>query len=240
MKYYISGCVFSARFPELSKRIREYAANRHGITVLRCCVSQWKEKAYEEKMPEGTLRDSWKALKHSEKFTEGDEVWSLCHNCSNIIEEQYQGVKVHTFWELIDSDKDFKFPDYSDMTVTVQDCWRSRERVEEQKAVRSLLRKMNINFVEAELNHENTDFCGVSLLEPPMKRNAMLAPKHYVEQAEGKFIPHTEEEKKRIMTDYCRQFKTDTVVCYCHYCLEGLLLGGANGIHLAGLLFPCQ
>ena len=26
--------------------------------------------------------------------------------------------------------------------------------------------------------------------------------------------------------------------CYCHYCLEGLLEGGADGRHLAHLLFP--
>lgn len=27
------------------------------------------------------------------------------------------------------------------------------------------------------------------------------------------------------------------VVCYCHYCLEGLLTGGINGKHIAELLF---
>lgn len=237
MKYYISGCVFSVRFPELSKRIRDYIAENYDIAILRCCVPKWKEKIYEDKMPEGYLRDSWKELEHSKKFEAGDETWSLCHNCTNIIEEHYQGVKVHSLWELIDSDDDFKFPDHSGMKVTIQDCWRSRERAAEQAAVRSLLRKMNIDFTEAKRNHENTDFCGSSLFRPQVERNAVFAPKHYVEQAAGKFMPHTEEEQKHIMEEYCRQYKTDTVVCYCHYCLEGLLLGGADGIHLADLLF---
>lgn len=31
--------------------------------------------------------------------------------------------------------------------------------------------------------------------------------------------------------------QTDTVVCYCHYCLEGLIMGGKNGKHMAELLF---
>lgn len=35
-----------------------------------------------------------------------------------------------------------------------------------------------------------------------------------------KFLPHTK------------------VVWYCHYCLEELLLGGANGKYIAELLFP--
>lgn len=39
------------------------------------------------------------------------------------------------------------------------------------------------------------------------------------------------------MKEYCKRYKTDTVVCYCHYCLEGLLAGVKNGIHLAELLF---
>ena len=28
------------------------------------------------------------------------------------------------------------------------------------------------------------------------------------------------------------------VVCYCHYCLEGLKLGGADATPLVSLLFP--
>ena len=39
------------------------------------------------------------------------------------------------------------------------------------------------------------------------------------------------------MQAYCRRYQTDIVVCYCHYCLEGLLLGGKDGRHLAQLLF---
>ena len=35
----------------------------------------------------------------------------------------------------------------------------------------------------------------------------------------------------------CRQFGSDKVVCYCHYCYEGLQIGGADASHLAQLLF---
>lgn len=237
MKYYIAGCVFSVRFPEISKRIQDYIAAHTDLTILRCCVPKWKEKIYEEKMPEGVFRDSWKALPHSTEFQPGDETWSLCHNCTNIIEEHYLGVQVHSLWELIDSDPNFPFPDYTGMKVTVQDCWRSRERAEEQAAVRSLLRKMHIEYIEADKHHEQTDFCGSSLYRPQVQRNAVFAPKHYVEQAAGKFLPHTEEEQKQIMEVYCKQYHTKTVVCYCHYCLEGLQLGGVDGKHLAFLLF---
>ena len=100
------------------------------------------------------------------------------------------------------------------------------------------VQKMNIDFVEADLNHENTEFCGASLYRPQPPRNPKLAPKHYAEGAKGKFIPHTAEEQEQIMIDYCSQFTTDKVVCYCHYCLEGLLMGKTEGIHIAQLMFP--
>lgn len=150
------------------------------------------------------------------------------------------GVAVHSLWELIDQDADFLFPDYHGMQVTVQDCWRSRERMEEQDAVRSLLHKMNIAYVEAREHHADTDFCGATLYRPQVARNPKLAPKHYVEGAVGKFQPHTPEEQEAIMQEYCRQFTTKTVVCYCHYCLEGLQMGQADGWHIAELLFPAR
>lgn len=237
MKYYVSGCVFTSQFPELSQRIRDYIASDHELTLLRCCVPGWKVQIYEDKMPEGPLHDSWKDLPHTAAFVPGDEVWSLCANCSNIIEECHPKVAVHSLWELIDQDTDFPFPDHSGLKVTIQDCWRSRERPEVQAAVRSLLKKMNIDFVEADKNHGETDFCGNSLYRAQVPRNARLAPKHYVDGAAGKFIPHSEEEQERIMKEYCRQYKTDTVICYCHYCLEGLKTGGTDGRHIAHLLF---
>ena len=104
--------------------------------------------------------------------------------------------------------------------------------------MRSLLRKMNINFVEIDENREKTDFCGVSLYRSQPPRNPKLAPKHYAEGAVGKFIPHTPEEQQQLMKDYCSRLPTGKVICYCHYCLEGLLLGNADAHHIAQLLFP--
>lgn len=124
------------------------------------------------------------------------------------------------------------------MKATVQDCWRSRDRKEEQDAVRSLLAKMRIGYVELPQNRADTDYCGPSLYRPQPGRNPKLAPKHYVTGCEGKFLPHTEEEQVRLMEEYCKGYPTRDVVCYCHYCLEGLRMGKVNGYHIAELLFP--
>lgn len=237
-RYYIASCVFTARFPELSARIQAFVRERYGLTVVRCCVPKYKLREFTEQMPEGFLRDAWNALPDSAEFLAEDEVFSLCHNCNNIIEETHPGLHVHSLWELLDADEQLHFPNFQGLRATVQDCWRSRDRKEEQDAVHSLLRKMNVDYVEAPENRENTDFCGASLYRPQPPRNPKLAPRHYVTGAEGKFIPHSSGEQERIMEEYCRRYTTPTVVCYCHYCLEGLKLGKTDGRHIAEMLFP--
>lgn len=236
--YYIAGCVFTAQFPELSFRIQKYIESRFSIPVVRCCFPNYKIKEFEDKMPKGTVQDAWRCLPDSASFQPGDTVYSLCHNCSNIIEEMHPDVNVKSLWELIVNDGEFSFPDYSGMQVTVQDCWRARERYEEQNAVREILRKMNMVYVETKQNRENTRYCGSSLLRPQPPRNPKVAPRHYGIEAEGLFIPHTEVEQIELMKDYCSAFETETVICYCHYCLEGLIQGGKDGRHIAQLLFP--
>lgn len=235
--YYIASCVFTSLFPQLSLKIQQYIKSSYQMPIVRCCFPNYRLKDFEDKMPAGVIRDSWAALPDCAPFAAGDTVYSLCHNCSNIIEETHPDVKVKSLWELILEDKDFPFPDYTGMKVTVQDCWRAHERGTEQEAVRKLLEKMNIDYVEIPQNKENTRYCGSSLLRPQPPRNPKVAPRHYVTEAKGLFIPHTKEEQIRQMKEYCSNFKTETVVCYCHYCLEGLIEGEKDGRHIAQLLF---
>ncbi len=237
MNYYIASCVFTSRFPELSKRIQSYITESQKMQIVRCCTPKYKLQIFEDQMPEN-YRSTWVSYKDTADWQAGDIAYSVCHNCNNIIEEVHEGVHAYSLWELILADQDFVYPDYQGRTMTIQDCWRSRDRKNEQDAVRSLLSKMNITVIEMEKNHAETRFCGNSLLRPQPPRNPVLAPRHYKEDIDGLFIPHTDEEQLQIMKQYCEQFTTDEVVCYCHYCLEGLQMGGKHGIHIAELLFP--
>lgn len=236
--YYIASCVFTSRFPQLSARIQDYVTKRWGFPIVRCCVPSYKLQFFADKMPEGELRNSWESLPDSAPFQKGDIVYSLCHNCSNIIEEMREGVEIRSLWELIDEDNEFPFPKYPEIKASLQDCWRAKERTNEQDAVRSLIKKMDIRYRELSANREHTEFCGSSLYRKQPERNPKLAPKHYAEGAKGKFIPHEPEEITAIMREYCASIPEKTVICYCHYCLEGLLEGGADARHIAQLLFP--
>ena len=236
--YYIASCLFTARFPEVSIAIQEYIRSRQDIEIVRCCIPNFKATSSENRIFQSSARPLWSLLPYSAPLQAGDTVYSLCHNCTNIVDEQNEGVHALSLWELIDRDPSFVYPDCSGLKAVLQDCWRTRDRAGEQAAVRSILTKMNIEFSEAREHHENTDFCGSTLYREQRAQNAQYAPKHYVQQAAGKFLPHTEEEQLSIMREYCRQFNRQPVVCYCHYCLEGLLQGGADGRHLAHMLLP--
>ena len=55
---------------------------------------------------------------------------------------------------------------------------------------------MNFEVHELQENRIDTDFCGIPVYRPAPKRNLEMAPHRFVENAEGKFIPHTKEEQK--------------------------------------------
>ena len=109
----------------------------------------------------------------------------------------HPGVVVHSLWELIDSDPAFSFADHHELKAYIQDCWRSRDRKDEQDAVRSLMKKMNIDIMELSGSREKTDFCGVSLYRAQPPRNPKLAPKHYVAGAAGKFSRIRRKNRKK-------------------------------------------
>lgn len=234
---YVASCVFTRDYPELSFHIQDYLRRRFGIETMRCCVEKYKVSAFERQMrPE--VAPKWKALTHFHPVNDGDTMVSVCHNCTSIFQEQHPGVRTISLWELILEDDAFPYPDYGGEAMTVQDCWRQRDNRSEQDAVRELMHRMNIQIVELPDNHERTMFCGVSTLRPQPPRNPILVPERYGRQCPPTFFqPHTEEEQIAAMREYCRRFETAKVVTFCHYCNEGILAGGKEGLHLAQLLF---
>ena len=233
--WYIASCVFTERFPALSLKVQDYARAR-GLEIVRCCVPNYKLAEFEGRISEPEAHGRWTELPDSGDFRPGDGIYALCHNCLNIAEE-WRHAPARSLWEFILEDEDFPLPDLTGRRFVVQDCWRSRDRAQEQAAVRALLVRAGAEVLEAPIHGPDTRFCGLSLYRPQPPRNPSLAPKHYVEGAEGLFAPHTQEEQTALMREYCATLGDDEVVCYCHYCLEGLIAGGAKAMHLAQLLF---
>jgi len=229
---YIASCVLSREYPSISRKAISYMEQR-GIPLMRCCVDKYKVREFEEAMDE-SIAEKWKSISHFLGMEEGDTIISACHNCTNILMETRPEIRTMSLYEYILADEDFVYPDYGGEQMTLQDCWRAADHADEKKAVRELLKRMNISVVEME-NKE--DFCGISLYRPQPARNPKMAPGHYgPEKTEGKFGSYTAEQQREFMIRHAAQIHTDKVVCYCHYCLEGLQMSGKEAVHLIDLL----
>lgn len=212
---YYSSCKYTAFSPEYSNKIQKYLKDNFGMTIHGCCRPN-----------------------HS-SLTPDDTAICICNTCSAICRESSKADKIISLWEFLNQDNNFPFPDYHGSKITIQDCWRCNDRSSQHEAVRSLLRKMNFEFLELSNNRTNTKFCGTSTLAPPVASNCKLAPKRFIEFANGLFIPHTEEEQIDKMKLHCQKIETDLVACYCVPCTKGIRLGGKKSVHLLNLLFDC-
>lgn len=210
---FFSSCKAKATYPNASEKLHKYIQEKYGIEPIGCCKVKYRE------------------------LTHDDTAIVVCNNCAAILEESSQVKDIRFVWELIDADVSFPFPDYHGEVMTIQDCWIAFEKRHIQKAIRSLLSKMNIHYLELEENYGETRFCGTNLLSPCTEINAKLAPKRYVEEGAHMFTPCTEEEQVERFQKYCKKVKTERVACYCKFCTEAINLGGKRGVHMLELLF---
>lgn len=211
---FFPSCKEKQDHPRESEKVKEYLYQRFQIEPVGCCRAGHK------------------------KLTPDDKAIVLCPTCACIIEESSLTSKVSFLWEIIDQDPNFVFPNYHHEAMTIQDCWSAKGRTGMQKAVRSLLKKMNIDVIELEDNYDQTTFCGTKLVNPCLKSNQILAPKKYGGDNAKMFKPIVKDKQKAYFENYCQKFKTDKVVTYCHFCNEGIQMANKQSIHLIELLFP--
>lgn len=212
MLFYYPSCNYTRFSPEGSKRIKEYLSKKYEIKIQGCCRPGHKELAAD------------------------DTAITICQSCSIICRENVPQAKEISIWEVMDKDQEFKWPDLKGERITIQDCWRAKGKEELYKAVRSIMRKMNIEIVELEDNYDKTEFCGVFRYNEMIPANKKIAPKFFVDYMEDKLDIHNEEQQQKLMEDNCKKYTTDRVICYCNACLRGVLQGGGNGIHLMDLI----
>ena len=216
LKYYFPSCKFTQMRPETSEKVKRFMDSK-GVRVVGCC------------------RPGHKALSGW-----NDIAITICETCSIIIGENRPAAKVISLYEFIDGLPDFPFPDYKGERITLQDCYRAKAKETEKTAVRSVLRKMNMEVVELPGTEEEINFDGSFLLGPMRPDNFTLAPLRFAEIKKD-MQSKSPEEIDAYLRDYCRRFTTERVACYCNSCLSGLVQGlpeGKQAVHVAELLFP--
>lgn len=203
---YFPSCNFTKASPEAAKRIRAYLKER--MPVAGCCRI--------DKL----------------KYPQGSTALYFCQACRETLESRVPEILTpkNLFAYLVE-DSSFPWPDYSGLTVTIQDCWRDRRHPEIFTAVRTALKKMQVSVVEMEENRERSVYCGTLHFEPKNPQNiALLA-----EQGEKSISHMPPETQIRLMREQVEKFPCSLTVTCCNRCKAGIQMAGGHGVHLMEL-----
>lgn len=189
--YFNPGCALSLYKPEKEGQLLEYLnQNRLNVGLHKICC------------------------RHDPKLPSGSTIVNVCAGCDRRFGTLYEGIETISLWEVIDELNNFPFPDYREMKMSIHDPCPVRNKPAVHAAVRSLLRKMNIEIVEATAHGTKSVCCGDSL------------------------YPSCDLEKVYTsMKKRAESMPCEDVVVYCVSCIKSMSVGGKTPRHLIDLLF---
>ncbi len=141
-------------------------------------------------------------------------VINVCPGCDRRYRQLYEGISTISAWELIARSDKFLFPDYRGQKMSILDACPTRDQERVHEAVRTLLKKMNIELVEPERTRTSGTCCGDSFYG--------VLPVDQVKQ----------QMKKR-----ASEMPVEDVAVYCVSCIKSMHIGDRKPHYLVDLLF---
>lgn len=152
--------------------------------------------------------------RHEPRLAPGATIINNCAGCDRRFRSLYAGVRTVSCWEALDGIEGLALPDYAGLTASVHDSCGYRHRPQVHRAVRSLLRKMNVAIVEARFSGADSVCCGDNLYG---------------------LVPDAEVERRIRLR--CEQMPCRDVVVTCIGCVRAMAAGGRTPRYLPDLLF---
>lgn len=150
---------------------------------------------------------------HDPQLPAGSTIINNCAGCDRRFRSQYEGIQTISLWEILNSVEQLHLPNYTGMKVSVHDSCSFRPKPQVHRAVRSLLRKMNIQIIDSSYSGTNSICCGDNFY-----------PRLSIEKV-------TELQKKRAAQMPCQD-----VVVYCVSCIKSMAIGGKSPHHMVDLI----
>ena len=188
------GCALMVYKPDLAQKVNNFLQQELGALPqhLTCC-------------------------RHEPHLAAGTQVINICAGCDRRYRSLYEGVSTTSLWEIIANSKNFEYPNYNGMKMSIHDACPTRTEARVHDAVRTLLKNMNIEIVEAEYTRDKAVCCGDSFYGT---------------------IPA--EQVKVEMKKRADQMPCEDVVIYCVSCIKAMYIGGKKPRYLVDLLFGEQ
>jgi Fe-S oxidoreductase len=188
--YFNPGCALSIYKPEAENKILEFLNKNYGKVELHkiCC-------------------------KHDPQLNSGSIIINVCAGCDKRFRTLYDGISTISLWEILDELDGYPYPDYYGLTLSIHDACDVRTKPKVHKAVRNLLKKMNVRVLETKFSGTKSICCGDNFY--PM-------------------LPIDEVVKK--MKNRADSMPCDEICVYCVSCIKAMYIGGKTPRHLIDLL----
>jgi Fe-S oxidoreductase len=190
-RIYAPGCALTIYKPHLAEKMHELLSKNLGEMgrLDTCCRNH------------PILRD-------------GVQVINTCPGCDKRYRSNYVNSTTKSVWEVIAEGDWFPLPDYHGAKMSIHDACPTRDQVRVHKAIRPLLRRMNIDVVEPERTGTTATCCGDSLYPS---------------------LPV--EEVNEAMRRRAAEMPVENVVVYCVSCVKSMFIGGRRPRYMVDLLF---
>ncbi len=150
---------------------------------------------------------------HDPQLPHGSTIINNCAGCDRRFRSLYKGIQTISLWEVLDSIENLPLPDHTGLTVSVQDSCSYRPKPQVHAAVRSILRKMNMEIIDSKFSGTKSICCGDNFYPQLPIRKV------------------TELQKKRASQMPCQD-----VVVYCVSCIKSMAIGGKTPHYMVDLV----
>ena len=191
MQYiYAPGCALMSYKPHLAEKLKEIITKEYGEmeTLLTCCFNK-------------------------PKLSKDTCIITPCVTCAERYSKDSECSTLFFLTKLAES-KDFPFPDYGGISMSIQDTCSARKNPEVLFTIRRLLERMNINLIEPEHTGEKARCCGQIFY--------------------GKLETSKVEAQMKKRAD---EMPCNDVVVYCASCIMSMIVGGKRPRYILDLLF---
>lgn len=144
----------------------------------------------------------------------GVEVINICPGCDRRYRENYDDTTTISLWEILANSNFFFYPDYNGKKMSIIDACPTRSEVRVHKAIRTILKKMNITLIEPAKTGIKSTCCGDSFYG--------IIPTEKV---------ITQMKKK------ASEMPVEDIVVYCVSCSKSVYIGEKKPHYMIDLLF---
>ncbi len=182
-----------------------------------CALSVYKPESEEKVLKVlnqyfGAVRMHNICCQHEPNLPQGSTIINNCAGCDRRFRSLYEGINTISIWEVLDAAENLPLPDHSGLIVSVHDSCSYRPKPQVHEAVRSLLKKMNVQIIESAFSGTQSICCGDNFYG-----RIPLEDVHAF-------------QKKRASQMPCQD-----VVVYCVSCIKAMTIGGKTAHHMMDL-----